>query len=144
MTVRRLSVSDAQFAALAVNTLKAPATRVTTSTLAQFLSRPQNVLLIADDHGTPTGFLVGYLLDRVDRDQRMICLYEIGVAAGHRQQGIGGALIEELKKLCRQENIMKCWVITDRTNAAAIRLYESTGAQHDGPDSLVFVYNPQS
>ena len=60
------------------------------------------------------------------------------------QQGIGGALIEELKKLCRQENIMKCWVITDRTNAAAIRMYESTGAQHDGLDSLVFVYNPQS
>jgi aminoglycoside 3-N-acetyltransferase I len=142
MAVRRLASADAPFAALAINTLKAPATPVTTSTLAQFLSRPENILLIADDRGTPAGFLVAYLLDRVDRDQRMVCLYEIGVAADHRQQGIGSALIQELKNLCVQENIMKCWVITDRTNAAAIRLYESTGAQHDGLDSLVFAYDP--
>jgi aminoglycoside 3-N-acetyltransferase I len=144
MTVRRLTASDSQFAARSINLLKAPTEPVTPATLAQFLSRPENILLVVDDHGTPTGFLVAYLLDRIDRAQRMVCLYEISIAADHRQQGIGSALIEELKAFCRHENIIKTWVITDRTNPAAIRLYESTGAQHDGLDSLVFVYNPQS
>jgi len=29
--------------------------------------------------------------DRIDRDQRMMFFYEIGVAASHRRRGIGGA-----------------------------------------------------
>lgn len=143
MPVRRLITADSDLAARAINILKQPSTPASASHLAQFLSRPENILLVADDHDTPTGFLVAYFLDRVDRAQRMVCLYEIGVATDHRQQKIGRTLIEHLKKLCCDENIMKVWVITDRANAAAVRLYESTGAQHDGLESLVFVYNPQ-
>jgi aminoglycoside 3-N-acetyltransferase I len=144
MTVRRLAPSDSAFAARAINALKEPTPApVTAATLEQFLSRPENILLVADDEVAPTGFLVAYVLDRIDRPQRMVCLYEIGVAADHRQQGIASSLVQELKDFCCQQTIMKCWVITDRSNTPAILLYESTGARHDSLDSLVFVYHPQ-
>ncbi len=44
--------------------------------LAAFLQRPNNVLIVAIDHGAPVGYIVADLLDRVDRDQQMMFVYD--------------------------------------------------------------------
>ncbi len=82
MEVRRLGSDDAQSGVDAIRLLKAldgdpiPSAQY----LRRFLSRPENVLIVAFDDGVPVGFLLAYLLDRVDRDQQMMFFYEIGVA----------------------------------------------------------------
>ena len=49
--------------------------------------------------------------------------------------------IETLELLCRQENVMKAWVITNRSNVGAVRLYESTGAAAgSAKDEMIFTY----
>jgi ribosomal protein S18 acetylase RimI-like enzyme len=147
MPVRRLGSEDFDLAVEAVRKVKEPTPHPTFGSeyLKKFLSRPENVLIVAEQGGVVTGFLLAYLLDRVDRDQRMICLYEIEVLETYHQRGIGRALIDTLKLLGKQENAMEIWVITNRSNVAAVRLYSSTGAAAEASgDEVVFVYEPES
>lgn len=128
--VRRLEPQDGDLGVTAIRVLKAPDGYPVPSAayLSQFLSRSENVLIVALDADMPVGYLVAYLLDRVDRDQQMMFFYEIGVAESHRRQGIGKRMIAELKAICRSTNVLKMWVPTGRSNLAATRLYASTGA----------------
>jgi ribosomal protein S18 acetylase RimI-like enzyme len=147
MHVRRLGTGELELAVEAIRTLREPTTQSTLigEHLRKFLSRPENVLIVAEQEGMPTGFLLAYMLDRVDRNQKMVCLYEIGVSESHRRRGIARAMIESLKLLCKQENAMKAWVITNRSNMAAVKLYERTGAtSHPNGDEVSFVYGPEN
>ena len=125
MTVRRLAPDDSPAGVEAIRLLKAadgyPVP--TTTYLFEFLSRPENVLIVAFDGGAPVGYIVAYLLDRIDRQQQMTFFYEIGVAESHRRRGIGKQMIGELKAICRDSDVMKMWVPTGRSNEAATRLY---------------------
>jgi ribosomal protein S18 acetylase RimI-like enzyme len=141
--VRRLGPNDFYLAAEAIRTVKTlrPDFAVSGDYLKRFLSRSENILIVAAQDGAPIGFLLAYMLDRADRDQKMVCLYEIGVSEAYRQRGFGRVMVEALKTICQQENVMKTWVITNRSNLAAVRLYESTGAASGlSDDELVFVY----
>src|SRR5262249_55481827 len=82
------------------------------------LAGADKVLVGAEEEGQPVGFLVAYVLDRVDGDRRMVCLYEIEVAEGYRRRGIGAALVDALRALCRGRGVTKIWVIASRSNAA--------------------------
>jgi ribosomal protein S18 acetylase RimI-like enzyme len=145
--VRRLGTGDLDLAFRAIRTLKMPQSQVAFGDeyVRKLLSRPENILIVAAQESVPIGFLLAYQLDRIDRDQGMICLYEIDVSEHHRRQGVGRAMIETLKMICRQENAVKMWVITNRSNLAAFRLYESTGATADATgDQVTFVYKPEN
>jgi aminoglycoside 3-N-acetyltransferase I len=119
MEARRLRPGEAALGLEAMRLLKAPDGYPTPSTeyFTTFLSKPENVFIVAVDQ-EPVGFAVGYLLDRIDRDQRMMFFYEIGVASSRRREGIGVRLVEELKSVCRAEDVMKMWVPTARSNVA--------------------------
>ncbi len=145
--VRRLGPDDCLLGADAIRLLKAPDGYPTPSAtyLSTFLSRAENVLIVALEHGQPIGYIVAYLLDRVDRDQRMMFFYEIGVAEPHRRRGVGAKLVEQLKSVCRMQDVMKMWVPTGRSNVAATRLYASTGATPlPSGDEVTYVYSRAS
>ncbi|MCP4569520.1 MAG: GNAT family N-acetyltransferase, partial [FCB group bacterium] len=66
---------------------------------------------------------------------------DMEVAESHRRKGIGRALIGRLKEEVRDRDVMKMWVITERSNTAAVHLYESTGAvPQEVEDAVVFEY----
>jgi ribosomal protein S18 acetylase RimI-like enzyme len=145
--VRRLGTDESNLGVRAIHLLKVPDgyPTPTVETLARFLSRPENVLIVATDDGTPVGYIVAYLLDRVDRDQQMMFFYEIGVAESHRRRGIGTRMVTALKLVCRAQNVMKMWVPTGRSNIAATRLYASTGATPlPGGDEVTYAYSRES
>jgi ribosomal protein S18 acetylase RimI-like enzyme len=147
MEVRRLRPGDSEIGAETIRCLKAP-DGYPTPTHAYFetyLSRPENVFIVAIDNTEPVGYVVAYFLDRIDRDQRMMFFYEIGVAESHRRRGIGRRMINTLKSLCREENAMKMWVPTGRANIAATGLYASTGAVPlPSGDEVTYTYPPES
>ena len=124
MEVRRLNSGDEARARDAIATLKITDNKLrrdlTADYLSHFLSRPENYLIIATDCDLPIGYLVAYLLERVDRDQTMMFLYEICVAESHQRLGVGTAMIQLLKSHCRQQRVMKMWVHTNKSNAAAV------------------------
>ena len=65
---RRLGTDDSQPGVDAIRLLKAPDGYPIPSAanLFEFLSRPENVPIVAIDEGVPVGYIVAYLLDRVD------------------------------------------------------------------------------
>ena len=53
--------------------------------------------------------------------------------------------MSHLKKICAQDEVMKIWVVTTRSNSAAVRLYESTGgAPQSADDTVIYEYPPAS
>jgi ribosomal protein S18 acetylase RimI-like enzyme len=140
--VRRLGREDAVLAAEIVRRVKETngGPGIGADLLRRFLGKPENVLIVAEEDGVPAGFLVAYALDRIDRDRRMVCLYEIGVVSRKRRRGIGRAMIDALLSWCRAQGAMKTWVITDRSNESAMRLYARTGARPDAGQDVVFVW----
>lgn len=147
MDVRRLEPQDKHVAVDAIRRLKAPDGYPVPSAeyLSRFLLRPENVLVVAFDADIPVGYLVAYLLDRIDRDQQMMFFYEIGVAESHRRRGVGTRMIAELKAICRMTDVMKMWVPTGRSNIAATRLYASTGAAPlPAGDEVTYAYPRES
>ena len=149
MIIRRLSSTDAETAYQILTQIKfiEDGTKHLADTLAMdylitFLKNERHYLLAAIEGNAPLGFILAYRMQRVDREQDMMFFYEINVAQRHRKKGIGTALINGLKDICKQENILKMFVLTDRSNAAAYHLYEKTGgiADEDG-DEITFVYH---
>jgi aminoglycoside 3-N-acetyltransferase I len=147
MEVRRLGAEDSALAFEALRLLKVSDGYPTPAPqrLERFLSQPDNVLIIATMDKAPVGFLLAYLLDRADREQQMMLLYEIGVAESHRRRGIGTQMITRLKGICSAANVMKMWVPTGRSNVAATRLFVSTGATAvPSGDEVTYTYAPES
>jgi ribosomal protein S18 acetylase RimI-like enzyme len=149
MEVKRLEQSDAGFARDVIITLKITDSNLrrelNTDCLRHFLSRPENYLIVATEESKPVGYLVAYLLDRVDRVQTMMFFYEISVAEPYQRRGAGAAMIKLLKRFCQQEGVMKMWVHTNKSNLAAVRLYEATGGEADASgDEITFLYEAKS
>ena len=83
-----------------------------------------------------------YVLRRMDDKKFELFFYEIGVAEDFRRQGVGKSLIEELKKVAREKRIGEMFVITNKSNVSAMKLYESTGGTPSAKaDDVVFSYN---
>lgn len=93
---KRLGPEDAELAFEAIGAIKDPESHAGFSAayLRRFLSRSENVLIVAWNEGGPAGFLLAYVLDRVDRDQQLVCLYESCASEFHRRGGVGRALVE--------------------------------------------------
>jgi ribosomal protein S18 acetylase RimI-like enzyme len=140
---RRLALRDAELAFETIRDLKRPEKRpgFNADSMRKFLSRPENILIVSTDGDAVLGFLLGYFMDRVDGDQRMVCLYEIEVAESHRRRGTGRALLEALIRTCHREGVVKVWTVTHRSNQPAVSFYSNTGAEADiDGDTVTFVY----
>jgi ribosomal protein S18 acetylase RimI-like enzyme len=144
MKVRRLVTSDADLAAQTIRTLKWEAESTDVSSLdsaglKSWLGNPSNVLISAiTESGIGVGFALGYLLNRIDRSQPMLCFYEIVVASDHRRHGIGRQLVEAMKIVAQQSNALKMWVQTDPDNVAARTLYQRAGGIESATSDHVY------
>lgn len=108
--------------------------------LARFLADPNNVLMVAQLDGVPVGFALAYVLERIDARSPMLYLHEIDVSTHHHREGIGKALVDELRRLCVAERYSKMFVMTHRSNTPAVRLFESTGGIATNTDDVVYRY----
>jgi aminoglycoside 6'-N-acetyltransferase I len=52
---------------------------------------------------------------------------EVGLAPTYRRRGLGKALLRALFAVGRAHRCTVAWVLTDRSNVAAMALYESVG-----------------
>ena len=133
MNVIRCDKSTIDLAIDAMVTIKCveqgkPVELATVTAMTTFLENSYNHLLVAVEGSETTGYIIAYELQRPDREQSMMHLYDITVLKKHRQKGIGTALIEELKSICATRPMMKMFVGTHRSNEAAVGLYHKTGA----------------
>ena len=98
--------------------------------------------LVAVDNGLIAGFICTlYLFENAD-------ILNVCVEKNHRRQGVGEALLSELTKYLKRENVTNVFLEVRRSNAPAIALYEKAGFiktgerkkyYEDTEDALIYV-----
>ncbi len=111
-----------------------------------FFEDDKNFLLVALIEDNVVGSAYGYILDRYDKRKKQLFLYAIEVLHEYRNEGIGKALVHEFIKDINSGKFHNAFVITNKENLPAVKLYQSTGAIHtpasDG-EEILFKWNPK-
>ena len=136
--IRRLGPHEAALAEGVVRAFKGSSRSL--GSLESFLGNRANYLLVAEVGGEVGGFLMAYRLERADREASQMFLYEIGVTAAWRGEGLATALVQEIKALARAEGMVEAFVLTSRGNEAARKLYARTGGIVEDDSAVLFVY----
>ena len=106
----------------------------------RFLLDERHHLLLGYVDDRPAGFVSAVEVFHPDKLPELF-LNEIGVVEGARRRGVARALIEELKRLGREQGCAAIWVLTDEDNEAAMNLYRTTGGRTDGAPQVMFEYD---
>jgi len=105
----------------------------------EFLGDPRHHLAVAVDQGHVVGFASAVHYIHPDKDAEL-WINEVGVAPGHRRVGLGKELLRALFRLGRDLGCREAWVLTERDNNAAQRLYESLGGVEPPVETVMFSF----
>lgn len=92
---------------------------------ARYLANPAVLFWIAFEEERATGFLACVVVPLRSGAGEEVLLYEIGVRASHRRQGVGAALVGELRRWMREASVGVAWVLAD--NPGAVAFYRAIG-----------------
>jgi GNAT superfamily N-acetyltransferase len=67
-------------------------------------------------------------------------LKEVGVAPSHQGCGIGRAVVRTLLQHAKRIGCREAWVLTDRANRAAMRVYAANGGEEAPSDQVMFTF----
>lgn len=110
------------------------------SNVEKFLSNENNYLIAYIENAKILGFVLAYTLQRYDGRCEMLYLHEIDVVETHRKQGIATKLMNEIKELKDKNGFDKIFLVTNKSNEAAVSLYESTGGVASSDDDIIFTF----
>ena len=105
---------------------------------------PCSVILVAEEDNQ----IVGYIDFMITFDSATI--NRVCVLPSFRRKGLGLQLLEEMKKICKEQKDEVCWITLEvrASNEAAIRCYEKNGYERitvkrhyysDGEDAIYMV-----
>lgn len=109
--------------------------------IERFLENNNNYLIACLENEKVIGFVLAYKLQRYDEKNDMIYIHEVGVLEEYRRLGIGKKLMEYVKDICKEENLSKIFLITNKSNIPAVSLYESTDGKEMEDDNVVYWYD---
>jgi ribosomal protein S18 acetylase RimI-like enzyme len=107
---------------------------------AAFLGDPRHHLVAAIDNGQVVGFTSAVHYVHPDKPHPEMWINEVGVAPSHRRRGVAKAILSIVLDLARSLNCSEVWVLTDRENAPAVRLYVAAGAKQGANDAVCFTF----
>ena len=110
------------------------------SAAQEFLNDRRHRLVVALDNNVVVGFVSGVIYVHPDKPAPELWINEIGVAPTHQRQGIGKRLLQAMLEEARQSGCAEAWVLTERTNAAAMAMYTSVGGDETLPDPTMFTF----
>ncbi|MDX8348553.1 GNAT family N-acetyltransferase [Cognatiyoonia sp. IB215446] len=122
---------------LAVGVFDDPLDRDATTEL---LSDDRHHLVIAMDEGLVVGFTSAVHHVHPDKPRPELWINEVGVAPSHQKRGIAKAMMSALLERGAQSGCKEAWVLTDRGNLAAMRLYRASGGIVDRTDQVMFSF----
>jgi len=106
--------------------------------LCSFLGYPQNLAFVALYHGEMCGFAYGYSLMSLNALPQLF-VYAFDVLSRFQNKGIGSKLFQYIVDYSRDNGFSECFVITDKGNKRACRIYQKAGGVNDFEDEIVYV-----
>jgi ribosomal protein S18 acetylase RimI-like enzyme len=117
---------------------------IDTELTKEFLEDPRHHIAVAIDDGLVVGFASGVHYIHPDKPPEL-WVNEVGLAPTHRRRGLGKAVLKALFEVGRAQNCTVAWVLTYRTNVAAMALYASVGGtegvDESGPSKALLGYS---
>jgi aminoglycoside 6'-N-acetyltransferase I len=108
---------------------------------AAFLTDPRHHIAVAIDAGTVVGFASGVHHFHPDKPAPALFVDEVGVAPSHRGRGLGKAVLMALLQHARELGCAQAWVLTERDNVPAMRLYAACGTGEAPTDHVMFEFD---
>jgi GNAT superfamily N-acetyltransferase len=105
-----------------------------------FLADPRHHLTVAIEDGRVIGFASAVHYVHPDKPLPELWINEVGVAPTHQGRGVGKTILDALLALGRELHCTEAWVLTDRPNAPAMKLYKSLGGIEGAPDVVMFTF----
>ena len=112
---------------------------VVTAYSVEFLNDARHHLTVALDFGLVVGMASAVHYVHPDKAPEM-WINEIGVAPAYRSKGTGKRLLRVLFDRAITLGCREAWVLTDRRNTAAIRLYESAGGRDEREETVLYSF----
>jgi ribosomal protein S18 acetylase RimI-like enzyme len=106
----------------------------------EFLSDPRHHLVVALDGGIVVGFASGVHYFHPDKPAPELFVNEVGVAPSHQRRGVAKRILATLFEAGREAGCTQAWVLTERENAAALRLYEAAGGEEERAVPVMFSF----
>lgn len=106
-----------------------------------FLADDRHHLIVALDAGRVVGFISAVHYLHPDKTNPEMWINEVGVAPSHHKRGIGKSMLEVLRKHARSLGCKEAWVLTNRSNRPAMKLYKSAGGTQDASDEVMFSFD---
>ncbi|HEY7501914.1 MAG TPA: GNAT family N-acetyltransferase [Vicinamibacterales bacterium] len=103
---------------------------------AEFLRDPRHHIVVAIDGDVVVGFASAVHYVHPDKPSPELWINELGVVSSHQRRGIATAVLQKLLGHARELGCAAAWVLTERANEGAIRLYASSGGI-EAPESTV-------
>jgi aminoglycoside 6'-N-acetyltransferase I len=103
----------------------------------EFLGDSRHHLAVAIDEGIVVGFVSGVHYVHPDKPAEL-WINEVAVAPTHLRRGVAQSLLRLLFDACRALGCGQAWVLTDRDNTAAMRLYASLGGDPGTREHVMF------
>jgi aminoglycoside 6'-N-acetyltransferase I len=107
---------------------------------AEFLADPRHHLAVAVEDGVVVGFTSAVHYAHPDKPRPELWINEVGVAPAARGRGVAKALLAAVLEVGRGLGCSEAWVLTDRANAPAMRLYASFSGLEPPEDAVMFTF----
>lgn len=106
---------------------------------AECLADPRHHLAVAIEDGVIIGMASGVHYVHPDKPPEL-WVNEVGVAPTHQGHGIGRRLLTTLFEHARSLGCDEAWVLTDRSNEPARRMYAAAGGVEARDDTLMIAF----
>jgi GNAT superfamily N-acetyltransferase len=106
---------------------------------AEFLDDPRHHLAVARHDGRVVGFASAVHYVHPDKPPEL-WVNEVGVSPAHQGKGLARRLLHALFDAGRTAGCWQAWVLTERSNAAAMRLYRAAGGVEASEETVMFEF----
>ena len=106
----------------------------------KFLSDPRHHLVVALDGAVVVGFASGVHYFHPDKPAPELFVNEVGVAPSHQGRGIAKRVLSALFEAAREAGCTQAWVLTERENTPAMRLYKAAGGEEERSMPVMFSF----
>lgn len=107
----------------------------------EFLADPRHHLVVALDGDLVVGFVSAVHYVHPDKPQPELWINEVGTAETHRGRGLGKAMMAAMLDVARRLGCAEAWVLTERDNVAALKLYTACGGEEAAPETVMFNFS---
>jgi ribosomal protein S18 acetylase RimI-like enzyme len=107
---------------------------------ASYVGDPRMHVAVAIDAGVVVGFASGVHYHHPDKPAPELFVNEVGVASTHHRRGLASAVLGALFEAARELGCVEAWVLTERDNPAAMRLYASVGGIEAPQDPVLYSF----